>query len=49
MNNLLPVLEQFRSYAGQLLACCFSSWVLMLPFAFMAVDEIGKLLKKIRP
>lgn len=49
MTNLIPVLEQFRVWTGQLLALCFSYWILMLPFAFMAVDEISKLLKKIRP
>lgn len=49
MNDLLPVLEKFRVYAGMVLQSCFSSWVLMIPFAFLAVDEIGKLLRKIRP
>lgn len=49
MNALLPVLTAFRTYASQLLVFCFTYWVTMIPFAIMAVDELGKLLHKIRP
>ena len=48
MNDLIPVLNQFRLWASQLLQLCFTYWVTMLPFAFMAVDEVGKLLKRIK-
>ena len=49
MNDLLGVLTQFRTWASQLLVLCFSYWVLMFPFAVMAVDELHKLIMRIRP
>lgn len=49
MNQLLPVFAQLRVWLGQLVVFCFTYWVTMIPFAVMAVDELGKLLRKIRP
>ena len=48
MNELIPVFNQFRLWASQLLQLCFTYWVTCIPFAVMAVDEVGKLLKRIK-
>lgn len=49
MNALLVPLAQIRVWLGQILVLCFTYWVTLIPFAIMAVDELGKLLHKIRP
>lgn len=47
MIDLLPVFDQIRLWASQVLAMQFSSWVLMLPFGWFALNELLKLLKRI--
>ena len=48
MNDLLTVLDQMRFYGSQVLALMFSHWYTMIPFAWFALDELYKLLKRIR-
>ena len=48
MNDLLPVLAKFRLFTSQVLTVMFSSWVTMIPFAIVAVEEVGKLLKRLK-
>ena len=48
MNDLLTVLDQFRFYSSQVLVLMFSHWLTMIPFAWFALNELYKLLKRIR-
>ena len=48
MNDLLDMLNSMRLYSSQLLSLMFTNWLTMMPFAWFALNELYKLLKRIK-
>lgn len=47
MNALALFFDQIRLYSGQLLTFIFSYWILCIPVALFALNEVYELLRKI--
>lgn len=48
MTDLITCLDQIRAWCSQILVLQFASWVTMIPIAIFSVNEIVKILKRIR-
>lgn len=48
MNDAVLVFTQLRAWCSQILVLQFASWITMMPFVYFAVNEVVKILKRIK-